>query len=92
MRNKFLHYQAVHITVLCVIIQWFQTGTGAQPASYSVVTRASFPQSKKVLDVKLTIYLHVMRSLGMSGANPPPIHMVCFLIKYIDDFIFFPLI
>ena len=31
-----------------------------------------------------------MRSLGMSGAKPPPIHMVCFLIKHIDNFIFLP--
>jgi len=36
------------------------------------------------------IYLHVMRSLGMSGAKPPPIHMVYFLIKHIDNFIFLP--
>lgn len=82
MRHKVLHCQAVHITVLCVIIKWVQTGLLF--SGY----KGLLPPKLKDLDMKLTIYLHVMCSLVMCGAKPPPIHMVCFLSKHIDNLIF----
>ena len=58
------------------LLQNFQKVSGAHPASYSVNSGGSFARSKAA-GVKLTIRLHLVPRLRMSGAMPPhPLHAI----------------
>jgi hypothetical protein len=63
-----------------------ETGSGAQPASYSMCIGNPFPVREGSRGVKLTTHLHPIPRLKMRGAMPPLLHTLFEFVELHTEF------